>query len=170
MPETPVWAQTIAFWLHMLATVSWIGGQALLSLVILPISQKTLETEKHYKLVSAINKRMYGIGWLSLAVLLGTGMLQMGANENYQGFLATGSTWAQAILLKHIAFAAILGLTAYQTWKIAPDLERQALLQTRGKGNPEEQLALRKKEARTIRINLILSILVLAFTALARVS
>ena len=38
--ETPQWAMMIAFWLHMLATVVWLGGQAALSLLVLPIGRK----------------------------------------------------------------------------------------------------------------------------------
>lgn len=170
MPETPAVALTIAFWLHMLATVSWVGGQAILSLVVFPASRKTLSPEEYHKLISAINRRMNSIGWISLAVLIGTGMIQLGANPNYSGFLGIDSTWAVAILLKHIAFGGILLLSAYQTWGLAPAIERLTLLQTKGKASPEDRDALRKREARILLVNTILSVVVLFFTALARIS
>ena len=170
MTETPAVALTIAFWLHMLATVSWVGGQAILSLVVFPASRKTLSPENHHLLISAISQRMNAIGWISLGVLIGTGMIQLGANPNYTGFLGIDSSWAVAILLKHIAFGGILLLSAYQTWGLIPAIERIALLQARGKASQEEQDALRHRESRILLLNTLLSVVVLFFTALARIS
>ncbi|MBN2044617.1 MAG: hypothetical protein JW757_06330 [Anaerolineales bacterium] len=170
MTEMPAPALTIAFWLHMLATVSWVGGQAILSLVVYPASRNTLSLENHHQLISAIHKRMNSIGWISLAVLIGTGMFQLGANPNYTGFLGIDSRWAVAILIKHITFGGILLLSAYQTWGLAPAIERLTLLQVKGKVSSEEQVALRKRESRILLTNTLLSVLVLFFTALARIS
>jgi uncharacterized membrane protein len=170
MAETPEIALTIAFWLHMLATVSWVGGQAILSLVVFPLSKKTLSLDDHHKLLSAITKQMGSIGWISLAFLIGTGMVQLGANPNYTGFLGISNRWAVAILIKHIAFGGILLLSAYQTWGLAPQIERFALLQAKGKANPEEQIQMRRREILILRGNVILSVVVLFLTALARIS
>jgi uncharacterized membrane protein len=170
MPETPVVALTIAFWLHMLATVSWVGGQAILSLVVIPASRRTLSPDDHHRLISATIKRMNSIGWISLAVLIGTGMIQLGANPNYTGFLGIDGNWAVAILMKHIAFGGILLISSYQTWGLAPAIERLALLQAKGKAEPDTQAALRTRESRILLINTILSVIVLFFTALARIS
>lgn len=170
MKETPFWALTISFWLHMLATVTWVGGQAILSLLVLPASRKSLSPENHYKLLTNINRRMRSVGWLSLAVLIGTGMLQLSANDNYQGFLAIENNWAVAILAKHLAFGAILLLAGYQTWKLAPDMERLALLISREKASPDEMAKLTKSEGRILNLNLALSVIVLFITAIARIS
>lgn len=170
MNDTPSWALTIAFWLHMLATVSWVGGQAIISLVVLPLSRKTLAIEDHHKLLSAINKRMSSIGWIGLAVLVGTGMVQLSANDNYTGFLSIDSTWAVAILLKHLAFGGIILFSAYQTWGLAPAIERNTLLQMKGKATPEEQKTLRKREEYIQFGNVVLSVVVLFLTAVARIS
>ena len=113
---------------------------------------------------------MNGISWISLAILIGTGMVQLGANPNYTGFLGIDNNWAIAILLKHIAFGGILLLSSYQTWGLAPAIERLALLQAKGKADPNAQAALRKRESRILQINTILSVIVLFFTALARIS
>jgi uncharacterized membrane protein len=170
MSDTPFWALTIAFWLHMLATVSWVGGQAIIALVVIPLSRKTLPIDQHHKLLTAINKRMSSVGWIGLTVLIGTGLIQLSANDNYTGFLSIDSNWAIAILLKHLAFGGILLLSAYQTWSLAPSIERNTLLQIKGKATPEEQAALRKREEWILRSNVILSVIVLFLTAVARIS
>ena len=170
MTETPAIALTIAFWLHMLATVSWVGGQAVLSLVVFPASRKTLTPQDHHQLITVIIRRMNTVGWISLGILIGTGMIQLGANPNYTGFLGINSSWAVAILLKHITFGGILLLGAYQTWGLSPAIERIALLRAKGKASQEEQDALRQRESRILLLNTLLSVVVLFFTALARIS
>ncbi len=170
MNDTPAVALTIAFWLHMLATVSWVGGQAILSLVVIPLSRKALALEDHHRLLSAINRRMTTIGGISLAVLIGTGLIQMSANPNYTGLLSAANPWGAALLFKHLAFIGILGLSAYQTWGITPAIERVLLLQARGKASEEDQAALRQRELLILRGNFVLSIVVLFLTALARIS
>jgi len=170
MTETPAVALTIAFWLHMLATVSWVGGQAVLSLVVFPASRKTLTPQDHHQLITVIIRRMNTVGWISLGILIGTGMIQLGANPNYTGFLGINSSWAVAILLKHITFGGILLLGAYQTWGLSPAIERIALLRAKGKASQEEQDALRQRESRILLLNTLLSVVVLFFTALARIS
>ena len=37
----PGWALSVVYWLHMLATVIWIGGLAALTLLILPTAAQT---------------------------------------------------------------------------------------------------------------------------------
>ena len=58
MHDTPEWALTLSFWLHMLATVSWVGGLAVLSLFVFPIARRSLEAEAFSKFVRAVNMAM----------------------------------------------------------------------------------------------------------------
>ena len=168
--DTPQWAMTIAFWLHMLATVTWLGGQAALSLLVFPAGRKALAPEDYYNLITAINKRMRVIAWLSLAILAGTGLMQLTVSENYQGFVSVNNTWGAAILVKHVVFGLIVALSAYETWELGPNLENLALLRSRGKSTPEELEKLSKKERFIINLHLVLSVVVLLLTSVARVS
>ncbi len=168
---TPNWALALAYWLHMLATVIWIGGLAALSIFVLPAARKTLEIQPYARLVGSIQKRLNPWSWFSLALLLATGMLQMSANPNYQGFLAFENRWAVAILLKHILFLGMAGIAAYLTWVLLPKLQRLALMQAR-QGREERPASqannLHRQETTLVRLNLILGILVLLLTAIAR--
>lgn len=166
--ETPDWALSAAYWLHMLATVVWIGGLAALALVVLPAA-RGLGDESYADLLERIQRRLDPFSWLSLAVLAGTGLFQMSASPNYEGFLAFTNRWAVAILIKHLLFFAMTGIAAYLTWGILPGLRRAALLRARGKETPEAA-SLARREASLIRLNLALAVLVLALTAVARVS
>lgn len=167
--QTPAWALTISFWLHMLATVTWVGGLATLALLVFPIARRTLETQAYADFVRRVNKRLDPLGWFGLSLLTVTGLIQMSANPNYLGFLSFENPWAQAILFKHIAFLGIILISAYQTWSLAPELERQALRRSRGKQVPEDD-QLQRRETRLLSLNLTLGVIVLLLTALARVA
>jgi uncharacterized membrane protein len=109
------------------------------------------------------------LSWACLIVLAATGMFQMSANPNYQGFLAFDNSWAIAILAKHLVFLVMIGVSAFLTWGVIPRLQRAALLASRGQEAPEAQ-RWQRQEKQLLRLNLVLGVLVLALTALARVS
>lgn len=166
-----VWALTIAYWLHMLATVVWIGGLAALTFIVLPSARKALSDEGYSLLLERYQQRLDWMGWLSLAVLFGTGMFQMSAHPNYEGFFSVESRWAAALLGKHLVIFGMIGISAYLTWGVFPRLRRLALLQA--KGYPDNEDRARRSltlNARLLYLNLFLGIVVLALTALARVS
>jgi len=169
MTAPPDWALTLAYWLHMLATVAWIGSLVTLSVLVLPAARQTLDATSYVDLLARLRRRLDPLGWISLLLLAGTGLFQMSASPNYEGFLAFNNRWAVAILVKHIVFLGIIALSAYLTWGLFPRLGRAALLLCHGQDAAGLQ-GLQKQEALLMRINLILGILVLALTAIARVS
>ena len=165
----PVWALSLAYWLHMLATILWIGGLSAVILLVLPAARQGLEAEQYARLLDKIQRRLDPLGWLSLAVLLGTGLFQMNANPNYTGLLAIGSRWAVAILIKHLVFLVMIAVSAYLTWVLLPTLRRITLLRARGQEVAgAERLA--RRERLLLRLNLILGVIILALTSLARAS
>lgn len=165
----PFWALSAAFWLHMLATVGWIGALATAALLVLPAARRSLEAEAYANFLADLRRRLDPLSWLSLLTLAATGMFQMSANPNYQGFLAIANRWAAAILIKHIIFFIMIALSAYMTWGILPRLQRIALRQARGLEAFEADSVLRQ-ETLLMRLNLILSAIVLGLTAIARAS
>ena len=145
----------------------WIGGLTALGLLVIPAARRTLQPPEYSRLLAEIQKRLDPLGWFCLAVLAGTGMFQLSANPNYQGFLQVESTWGIAILVKHMLFFGMAALSAYLTWGLLPALRRAALRQAK---DPAEAARLEQRNAQLLRLNLILSLLILALTALARAS
>ena len=167
MPAAALW---LAYWLHMLATVAWIGGLASLALVVIPAARQSLKPDGYAAFLGAVQRRFDPLAWFSLALLAGTGMFQMSAHPNYQGFLAVESRWAWAILVKHIFFFGMALLSAYLTWGLLPRLRRLALRQAHGDWSETENAALRQQERRLLQLNLVLGLFILALTAIARTS
>ncbi len=151
----------------MLATVLWLGSLAVLCLVVIPAMHRTLDVKSQTTLMAAIQKRLDPLAWFSIALLLATGMFQMSANPNYEGFLAIRGQWASSILIKHIFFVGMIAVSAAQTWWLLPTIQR-AMLRQQKSGDMAEVERLQKREALLLNLNLILAVLVLGMTALAR--
>jgi len=171
MEATPPWIITVLYWLHMLATVVWIGGLAALSLFVLPAARSALTSEHYTAFLLRLDARLQRLGWFCLVVLVGTGMFQMSAHPRYEGLLAITSPWASAILIKHLVIGVMVVLSAYLTWGLLPALNRMALLRQAGKlGDTTRFEALQRRETWLLRANLVIAVVILFLTALARTS
>ena len=165
---TSLWILALSFWLHMIATVVWLGGLFLMALVVWPGAARALGCGRElHSLMRTLQRRLIPLGWLSLAVLTATGLIQMAANPNYEGFLNLSNSWTLAILLKHLAVIGMLGVGSYHHFALIPLLERGETLRAAGRDFSEAD-RLYRREVGVIRVNLGLGVLVLLFTAVAR--
>ena len=153
-------ALTIAFWLHMAATIVWIGGLFYQAVVVNPALERF--PDQRGRLANDLRRRFQPLAWLSLFVLVGTGLLQMSGNPNYDGLFAISNPWSRTILAKHVAIGLMVLVAAYQTWVLNPRLSRLALKQ---EATASDQVA--GEISRLNRISLAL-VLGLGLTALAR--
>jgi uncharacterized membrane protein len=166
----PIWVLALSFWLHMAATIVWVGGLALMALVVWPGARAALGPGPQLAaLIRDVHRRFNPWAWLSLAVLTVTGLTQMAANENYDGLLRITNPWTAAILAKHLSVGGMILIGAYMQWGLQPELARLALLESHGRAAEEDARRLRRRELFLIRLNLICGLLVLALTAAARV-
>ena len=157
-----------SFFLHLIATVAWIGGLVTLALVVQPVlNRSAIAAQERARLLEAVLKRFQPIANLSLAVLILTGMVQTFTSRFYKGFLQFDNPWAQAILLKHVAVLGMIGVAAFITFSVQPALRRNALLIANGLADEAQIARLQQQQTRLTRINLVLSVLVLLFTAIA---
>ncbi len=159
------WVLAASYWVHLIATVIWLGGIALMAFIAWPaLRQGTLSANQWF----ALQKRL--LPWVNgaLVLLLITGFIQMTNDDNYSGFLAIDSLWAWAILLKHVAYGGMVALTIYLQFILYPAMSRLALL---GETHPETAAAerdrLARREVRLLRVNVVCALGVLLFTAIA---
>jgi uncharacterized membrane protein len=161
----PFWMLTLSYWMHLLATVIWLGGLALMAVVGWPAVRRHLLESDQWALLL---RRFTPWANASMILLWVTGFLQMTSDPNYDGFLAVNSLWAQALLFKHIAVLGMMAFGIYAQMRIHPALARVALLEQKRPAMAKaerEQLALR--ENRLLRLNLVCAAVVLFFTAVA---
>ena len=165
----PAWALALTYWLHLLATVTWIGSLAGISFLILPAMRHSLSPETQLIFIEAMQKRLEPIAWFSMSLLVLTGLFQMSVNPHYDGFISVSTQWSIAILTKHLLGIAMVVVSAIQTWEVIPAI-RRAIMKSKRTQNAGELEALRRREILLLRINFGLSILILLATSFARAS
>lgn len=165
----PTWALALTYWLHLFATVTWVGSLAGVSLLVLPAMKRSLDPETQLVFIEAMQKRLEPIAWFSMSLLLATGLFQMSVNPHYDGFLSTSTQWSLAILTKHLLGIIMIVVSAIQTWEVIPAIRRAIVRSKKGK-NADEIDSLRRREVLLLRMNFGLSLLILLATAFARAS
>jgi hypothetical protein len=94
-------------------------------------------------------------------------MVQTFTSRFYKGFLRLDNLWTQAIFFKHIAVLGMIIVAAYITFSVQPALKRNALLIANDLADEQQIARMQQQQVRLTRINLILSVVVLLFTAIA---
>ena len=161
---------TLANWLHMLATVIWIGGMIIFPFVLVPAARQVLgEGPAMGKLMGAAAKRFAPLAILSMVVLLVTGMVMMMASSGYSGMGDIQGRWATVMLLKHVLVLVMMAIGIYMGAVIMKKMQKLA---GTGEGPPSDPQALAKLQAlqmKLAKINLVLALVVLLLTGYAGV-
>lgn len=156
----------ISYFFHLVATVVWLGGLAILTLMVYPATRRSLaDSPRLYELMNQLRRRFVPLANFSLAILVASGMIQMAADPNYNGMLDFSNSWSRALLLKHIAIVGMVICSLALQYAVAPALERTSLLLERGKATPQDWQRLQRQESLLAWVNNGLGLLVLAFTA-----
>ena len=147
--------------LHLLATVVWVGGMGTNILVTLPSIREVLEPAVSGRFIGAIMKRFRLIAYLSIVTLILCGVLLTLLNENFVGG-PFDNTWSQLILVKHIFVAALVLLTVYSFEIFAPKVAKLA-----AKGPSPELLKAQKLQLRLASTGFVLGLVILLLIAIA---
>ncbi len=150
----------IVNWIHLLATVFWIGGMLVNLFVVIPSAQKTLEPAMVGKFVGTIMNRYRPLTIISMIVLLFSGIPMTILDPNYVPLNFTGQ-WAIVILIKHIVVGILVALTLYAFFVMAPKVEAKAV-----EGPSPELAGLQKRQLRITQIGAVLGIIVLLLTGI----
>lgn len=166
----PKEALSLLYGLHLIATVVWVGGLFVQAAIVWPAARGALGPGLLLADLQARWRRVFNpLAWLSLAVLIVTGMFQMSADPNYHGTLVVDSVWSVAILVKHVAAAgmAVFG-AASQAW-VQPELARAQLQLRRNRGDaaPGAPNPAERRETLLLWLNLACALVVLICTAVA---
>ena len=158
------WLLSFSYWLHLLGTAVWFGGMFVVLAVALPaLRRQVIDNNQWLALQMAL------LPWVnaSLVILLVTGFFQMTNDPNYGGFLGLDGWWSWAMLLKHVAYVGVVGVSGYLQWSLYPAVERTRLLgQKRPQTVAAEQESLHDQEVRLLWVNAACALLILLFTAI----
>ena len=142
-------------WVHLMATVAWIGGMFTNVFVYLPAIGKVLDPPTTGKLMGAAMKRFRVLVYISMSLFLLTGMLRGLTSE-----FPTENLWTILFYMKIGVFALMVILAIYAFEILAPKVAKIA-----ADGPSPELLRIRKSQMSLAMIGFLLGIIILALTA-----
>ncbi|MGD2294283.1 MAG: DUF4149 domain-containing protein [Candidatus Aminicenantes bacterium] len=146
---------TLMNWIHLFATVAWIGGITTMIFVVSPGVKAALEPPVIGKLMDVLVKRMKMLVYINAALLIVTGFVLQGLNPAYADY-GFGSRLPAILVIKHILILIMIILGIYVSEKVGPKISKLA-----AKGPSPEIGRLQKKQVSIGFINFILGLLVL---------
>lgn len=142
-------------WLHLLATIIWIGAMIMLLLVVIPCAKHVLGSSPTFKeLMNSIGKRTTSLVNVSIFFLIITGIV-LAIYER------SSVSWSWVLLIKHVIVSVMVAIHLCRNKIIAPKLKRMRLKDS----TSQSFVKLQKLQMILIWINLTLGILVLLVTA-----
>jgi uncharacterized membrane protein len=151
----------VADFLHLVATVAWIGGMLFMKLVLMP-GMEAIDPPQRGRLMGAVAKRFTIVAWSSTAVLLATGFLKTPGEY----LLDAATAYGMLLLIKHVAIALMIVVGAVITFGVAPRL--RALAPAPGQP-PSPALAAAQQRLNALSaINTVLGLAVLALVVAMR--
>lgn len=150
----------LSVWLHILAAAIWIGGMAFVALVLVPVIRRPEHRGLAPSLVHWTGVRLRWVGWSCLAVLLGTGVVNLGVRGFGWVDLASGRLWqgpfGHTLAMKLVLVAVMLLVSVLHDFVIGP--RATALWQT--DPGPSGALRLRRLAGWLGRLTLLLALVV----------
>jgi len=153
---------TIMNWAHLFATVVWFGAMTTMFFVLLPAMKAALEPPVMGKLMGAVAKKMKGVVYVSIIVLIVTGAVMQILNPSDAGY-GFGSRWGMVLVVKHVLIAVMIFIGIYISESILPKITKLA-----AKGPSPEVGELQKKQIKLAMINFIFSLIVLLLSGYLR--
>jgi copper resistance protein D len=147
-------------WLHLIAAAVWVGSQIFVGVVAVPAVRAIPDIQLRVTVLQTLTRRYGYVGWVSLAVLGGTGLHRLSRALPDLALLFQGG-YGGALFTKLVLGLAILLLTAVHTWFIGP-----RLLAAMEAGTPTRRLA--RASLLLSMVNLWLSLWVLWVVATLR--
>lgn len=146
----------LSTWLHVLATIVWLGYYVFTSLIYLPILERRMQADDLRYTLEQISSRLRPFFGASLLIFVVTGTHLMLINENYLGLgNFFGNIWSILVVVKHVLVLAFLVLAVYS--------ERAYLSQI----SDQKPQAL-KMFRWSVNINAILGLAILLLTSIAQ--
>ncbi len=170
------WIVALVGFVHLLATVIWIGGVFFVMLVFMPAIGRHKELGPAAGMLTVeVSKRFMSLVWASILLFLVTGVPMTILNARFPGFVDISNPWSAVIFVKHIVFAVMVVGALAQTLTIRRmgRLLRPAQTQTTAEKSmaaevPPEMVKLRRMQIAIGVTVFILGILALLLTAIAQ--
>lgn len=158
-----VFVKTLIDWLHIMATITWIGGMFTNFIILRPALGKALSPADAGKLMGVVMKRTRIVVYISIVVLGVTGIPLKIINENYISIINFENSWEIVSFIKHLCYGILVLLAVYTFEVLAPKMGKLA-----ASGPSPALVALQKKQASMGGLAFLTALVVLVLSSLMR--
>lgn len=144
--------------LHLFATVAWLGAMTTNAFILLPSMKNSLEAPVAGKLMGAVMKRFRVLVYTSIAVLIPTGIGMIISGTKSTQF---PDLWSIIAYIKHGLMIVVIILVIYSFEGLAKKVSRLS-----AKGPSPELVSLQKKQMVFSYIGLVLVLIILLLTGI----
>ncbi len=147
---------TLLYWVHTIASVYWIGGIALIVLIVIPKTKQILGKEAG-KLIGAISKTFKLHVNISIIILVLTGIALSIVNAPVQ--TEQSDNWKMLLIAKHILVAIMIIIHIYRNTILSKGINKENEI--------SKKSSLQKLSLNLVKVVLILGLIVLLFSIIA---
>lgn len=147
------------YWLHLIATVVWIGGIFFILFIAIPSAKQVLGGDAG-RLMGEISKRFTPIANYCIVALLVTGAALTVLNEQFLGIGNFGNSWSLGLIVKHVLVLGMVAVHFYRGLVLAPKIARTE--------PASEKASLQKLSLNLVKVNFCLGLIVLLFSGIIR--
>lgn len=121
-----VFVSTLVEFLHMMATVAWIGGMIVNFTIVLPSMAKALDPPTAGKFMGIMMKKYRVMVYLALVILILSGFALTGSDDDFGKYFVAGEKSTTYFAIKHIAVFVMLLITVIAFEFVAPNVAKTA--------------------------------------------
>ena len=148
---------TTSYWIHLIATVIWIGGIYFILFIAIPSAKNILGGEAG-KLMGEISKRFTPIANYSILLLFITGVALTILNKQFSGIGIFENKWALILAIKHIIVLGMVVIHFYRGLLLNPKIAKTE--------SASEKMILQKLSLNLVKVNFGLGIVVLLLSGI----
>ncbi len=147
--------------LHILATITWFGALFTNFVLVMPAAYKVLEKHEFQKFMGVLMKRNKIVVYVSLALLLITGIPMKISSEYYVAIVDFSNSWQVTMFVKHVLVAVLAVFAIVNFEVIVPRLQSAAK-----SGNIEKAASIKKIQVITGKLSFLLAFLIILLSAI----
>jgi len=147
-------------WIHLMATVAWIGGMFTNFFIYMPAMRKVLDPSTTGKLMGTVMKRFRIMVYISMGLFLITGMISGFIHVTSVDAASVEKSWNTLLTVKISIFVVMAVLAIYAFEYLAPKVA-----ETTAKGASPELARIQKTQMAMASIGFILGIIIVAISS-----
>jgi len=142
----------LCYWLHLIATVVWIGGIFFILFITIPSAKQVLGAEAG-KLMGETAKRFTPAANCSIIVLIITGGVLTVVSRHFSGIGNFYNGWSLGLIIKHVLVSGMIAVHFYRGLILAPKIAKTESV--------SEKASLQKLSLNLVKVNFCLGLTVL---------